>query len=131
MTNGIWCCPLCHASLHAAYLRIEGDSLRGLQWIPAVADVTRKIRATLSEAIGVPEVRIVESRAESGTPDSAIACGIPEEVAKDVGWALVKLGCSRSEAGERLEAAGTRLAQAKVDLGSIDTERLLCEALRG
>ena len=69
--------------------------------------------------------------AESGAPDSVIACGIPEQIAKDAGRALVKLGCSRSDAEARLEAASTRIAQARVDLGTIETESLLRETLRG
>ena len=131
LANGVWICVVCHAQVHAGYLRIEGDPIRGLRWIPAVADATRRIRSALSETIGVPEVRLVESRGESGAPDSAIVGGIPEQIAKDVGRALVKLGCSRSDAEARLEAASTRLAQAKVDLGTMDTGSLLREALRG
>ena len=89
----------------------------------AVADTTRKVRAELAETIGVPEVRLVESRVESGLPDSAIAGSLSEPAARDAGRALVKLGCSRSD-------AETRLRQAEVDLKSMGTEGWLREALR-
>ena len=55
------------------------------------------------------------SSAESGTPDSATASSLPARPAEeDAGRALVRLGCSSSEAETRLGTARARLTQAQV-----------------
>jgi hypothetical protein len=129
--NEVWLCVRCHALVHAGCLKLEGDTLDGLLWMPAAADLSRSVREALGTVGGLARVCVVEARGESTGVDSVPIeqTDAAADAGADVVAGLVGLGWSRADALRRLERARGRVLARGDALEKLPVESLLKEAL--
>jgi len=109
--NEITVCNVCHALLHLGFLKINGDPLTGVRFIPALAEKALDLEQEATELAKVPEVKAAESAiADFGGPGPDPL----RELEKLTEKALRGLGCKKSEAKERARKAVMQARHGKI-----------------
>ncbi|MBI4606329.1 MAG: hypothetical protein HY721_30560, partial [Planctomycetes bacterium] len=104
-------CERCHAAVHAGRLRVEGDPTTGLRWIAASEEEPLDLSRELEALAAARELRVELPRgAESRDLDSQGGRTDADPLERRVTEALLRLGCARSEARERVGRAREALA---------------------
>jgi hypothetical protein len=131
--NETMVCPLlCHALLHRGLLKLKGDPLKGLTWIPKVAELNldQDLNHGMEKLATLPKVVVAESEsARTQTVARATECTVVHSVEIDEGLvcALRSLGYNRDQARRRVERATVKLRSKSAQ---VTDEEILAEALR-
>ncbi len=134
MCNELTLCRGCHTLVHAGLVTVEKNEAGDLLWVPRLWELGEvapfdpfpqfaEIASHLGELNPLATTRSPDSKSSAADPPEEPRCDLEPLVT-----GMVRLGYSRSESRQRLEAARERLYSGEV--GAVDEAALLGVALR-